>query len=180
ETGLYWWASNQGEVSEYIESYQSIWIPFDGFAPAKQSDLTELLFNASRHANVRMQINKGLSGASEEVLARERDTSVHPAVRDAATIIIIATRQSGVFPSVPDHEPDYDAAKTAASGITAAMAVLRGAYPDAGSYGNECDYFQADWKNTLYGEHYDRLLAIKRAVDPTNLFRVHHGVGSDA
>ncbi|MEM8855552.1 MAG: FAD-binding protein, partial [Pseudomonadota bacterium] len=105
ETGLYWWASNQGEVSEYIESYQSIWIPFGGFAPAKQGDLTELLFNASRHANVRMQINKGLSGASEEVLARERDTSVHPAVRDAATIIIIATRQSGVFPSVPDHEP---------------------------------------------------------------------------
>ncbi|XWN29013.1 MAG: FAD-binding protein [Devosia sp.] len=180
EPGIYWWTSNQGEVSEYIESYQSIWLPFDDFAPDKQEDLSDLLFKASRHANVRLQINKGLSGASKEVLARERETSVHPAVRDAAAIIIIATRQPGVFPGVPNHEPDYAAAKTAADGTNAAMAILRAAYPEGGTYGNECDYFQADWKHTLYGEHYDRLLAIKRKVDPTNLLRVHHGVGSDA
>ena len=36
-----------------------------------------------------------------------------------------------------------------------------------------------DWHASFYGVHYDRLLEIKRRYDPGNLFKVHHGVGSD-
>jgi FAD/FMN-containing dehydrogenase len=59
------------------------------------------------------------------------------------------------------------------------MAVLREATPDAGSYVNETDYFEPDWQRAFWGEHYPRLLEIKRRYDPTNLFTCHHCVGSE-
>ena len=59
------------------------------------------------------------------------------------------------------------------------MQILRDATPGGGSYMNEADYFEPDWQRSFYGVNYDRLLDIKRAYDPTNLFRVHHGVGSE-
>jgi len=36
-----------------------------------------------------------------------------------------------------------------------------------------------DWQRTFWGDNYVRLLEIKRTYDPGNLFRVHHGVGSE-
>ena len=57
--------------------------------------------------------------------------------------------------------------------------LLGQATPGGGTYMNEADYFEPDWQQSFYGVHYDRLLAIKRRYDPTNLFKVHHGVGSE-
>jgi FAD/FMN-containing dehydrogenase len=51
--------------------------------------------------------------------------------------------------------------------------------PGAGSYVNETDYFQADWQRAFWGPNYPRLLRVKRRYDPTGLFTVHHGVGSE-
>ena len=58
------------------------------------------------------------------------------------------------------------------------MAPIRAATPGGASYVNEGDFFEPNWREEFWGPHYPRLLAIKRRVDPTNLFRVHHGVGS--
>ncbi|MEO1103082.1 MAG: FAD-binding protein [Pseudomonadota bacterium] len=177
---LYWWEVNKGEIAEFINSYQSRWVPADRFAPENADGLAQVLFEASRHTPMRLQINKGLAGAPEEVLARERETSLNPAAIEAATIIIFASRQPQRFPGVAGHEPDMDAGRAEAAKIDAAAEVLKEAFPEGGVYGNECDYFISDWKNEIYGTHYDRLLAIKQRYDPQNLFRVHHGVGSDA
>ena len=56
---------------------------------------------------------------------------------------------------------------------------LRAAAPDSGAYVNECDYFQSDWQQRLWGPNYPRLRAIKDRYDPAGLFFVHNGVGSE-
>jgi FAD/FMN-containing dehydrogenase len=38
---------------------------------------------------------------------------------------------------------------------------------------------RADWQRSFWGVNYARLLAIKKKVDPDNLFRVHHDIGSE-
>jgi hypothetical protein len=139
-----------------------------------------MLFDASRHARVAMHFNKGLSGAPADVLAREEETSINPLVRDAATLVIIASKQAPIFPGIAGHEPDLAKGRAATAEISAAMKILRDATPGGGTYANEADYFEPDWQTSFYGVHYDRLLDIKRKYDPGNLLRVHHGVGSEA
>jgi len=56
---------------------------------------------------------------------------------------------------------------------------LREVSPAGGSYGNEADIAEPDWQNAFWGKNYPRLLKIKQQVDPTGLFYVHHGVGSE-
>ena len=74
---------------------------------------------------------------------------------------------------------DRRIAKTAADMITRAMKIIRDATPGSGAYSNEADYFEPDWQRSFWGVNYARLLAIKKKVDPDNLFRVHHGIGSE-
>jgi hypothetical protein len=52
--------------------------------------------------------------------------------------------------------------------------------PEGGSYVAESDYFLRDWRKAYWGSNYPRLLAIKKKYDPSGLFFVHHGVGSEA
>ena len=59
------------------------------------------------------------------------------------------------------------------------MAPIRSLAPVAGSYVNETDYFEENWQNSFWGDNYGRLLAVKRRYDPDNVFRVHHGVGTE-
>ena len=66
-----------------------------------------------------------------------------------------------------------------AARIGEAMKIIREATPGSGAYVNEADYFEPDWQRSFWGVNYPRLLAIKKRVDPDNLFRVHHGIGSD-
>ena len=41
------------------------------------------------------------------------------------------------------------------------------------------DRYEPDWQNAFWGSKYGRLLAIKRRVDPTNLFVCNRCVGTD-
>ena len=175
--GQFWWTSNQGEVSQFIFSYLSRWIPLKMFTDTPD-DLAETLFDASRLARVTLHINKGLAGASEEVLARERNTSINPACLDAAAFATIGSQQPAAYPGVAGHEPDLEAGRRAAEPTNTAIRIIRDATPGAGTYSNEADYFEPDWQQAFWGTNYGRLLEIKRKVDPHNLFRVHHGVGS--
>ena len=72
-----------------------------------------------------------------------------------------------------------DEAVIGSENIVAAMAFIRAATPGGSSYVNEGNFFEPNWKQEFWGPNYERLLRIKRDYDPTNLFRVHHGVGSD-
>jgi hypothetical protein len=69
---------------------------------------------ASRILPFQLHLNKALSGAAPGAVARDRGTSINPAVFDAAALALVASWQQYAFPGVPGHEPDAeDAARGA-------------------------------------------------------------------
>jgi len=50
---------------------------------------------------------------------------------------------------------------------------------DSGSYLNEGSLYELDFKKSYFGTHYDKLELIKNKYDPSSLFVVASGVGSD-
>ncbi|PVG02323.1 FAD-binding domain-containing protein [Serendipita vermifera] len=47
--------------------------------------------------------------------------------------------------------------------------------PEAGAYVNE--YNEPNWKETFWGSNYNRLVGIKRSIDPAGIFTCYHCVG---
>ena len=43
----------------------------------------------------------------------------------------------------------------------------------------ESSFFEREWQRAYWGPNYPKLLEIKKKYDPTGLFFVHHGVGSE-
>jgi hypothetical protein len=103
---------------------------------------------------------------------------MNPAVLDSFALAIAADLEQAVYPGIPDHEPDTAKGRQQAALVAAAMAPLKALRRQPASYFNETDYFQADWQEAFWGDHYPRLLQVKNAYDPRRLFFVHHGVGS--
>jgi len=124
---------------------------------------------------VAFHFNKGLAGASPDVLAASRETAMNPQVLDAFALAIIA---GGGPSSYPGADPGFDLARgrSDAEAIARSMQALRQAAPEAGSYLSECDYHLQGWRSAAWGAHWPRLAAVKRQVDPDGLFLVHHGV----
>ncbi|KAI3321641.1 FAD-binding domain-containing protein [Xylariaceae sp. AK1471] len=56
---------------------------------------------------------------------------------------------------------------------------LRQLAPDMGAYVNENNPGEPDWQHTFWGENYERLLQIKREVDPEDVLWCHPCVGND-
>ena len=52
--------------------------------------------------------------------------------------------------------------------------------PDSGSYINEANPFNSNFKRDFYGGNYEELLRIKEKYDPTASLFVHAGVDSHA
>jgi FAD/FMN-containing dehydrogenase len=175
--GRFWNAANQQEVSWYLHAYQSHWLPRRLLDTPDA--LAGILFRASRPGGIRLDFNKALSGAAASALARDRATAVNPAVFEAAALVICVSGQECAYPGVPGHEPDLKLAEASRQRVSEVMDIIRAAAPGAGSYVNETDYHQPDWQRSFWGGNYARLLQIKHAYDPGNLFRVHHGVGSE-
>jgi hypothetical protein len=50
---------------------------------------------------------------------------------------------------------------------------------DGGTYINEANPYEPDWKNAFWGPNYDKLLEIKKRVDPKNLMVCNRCVGTD-
>lgn len=174
----FWWASNQGEVSQYLHAYQSRWLPARLLTEAPD-DLADALLEATRHWRVGLHFNKALFGAAREAVARDRATALHRGAFDAAALVISASAEPLAFPGVPGHEPDLGLASRRARSVTAAMAPIRAVAPGAGTYVNEADYFEEDWRDTFWGDNYARLVAVKQRYDPDGLFRAHHCVGDE-
>jgi FAD/FMN-containing dehydrogenase len=174
----FWWASNQGEVSQYLHAYQSRWLPAPLLSDAPE-ELAESLFQGAQRWPLSLHFNKALFGASSAAVARDRTTAINPAVFEAAALVLTASSQLDAYPRVAGHGPDLDLAAERAARVTAAMAPIRAITPNAGSYVNETDYFEEDWQESFWGDNYERLLSVKRRYDPDNLFCVHHGVGSE-
>ena len=178
-TNNLWWANNQDELGTYWYGYESTWMPQTLLRQDRQKDFAAAVFAASRHWTVGFHFNKGLAGSPPEAIAAARDTATNPAVLEAFALVIIAGGGDPVYPGVPGHAPNETEAKDHARRIHLAMAELRKLVPSPGSYVSEGNYFEPGFQRAFWGPNYKRLQAIKRKYDPSGLFFVHHGVGSE-
>ena len=60
-----------------------------------------------------------------------------------------------------------------------AMDELLKVVTNPGSYVAESNFFERAWRRSFWGSNYSRLVAVKHEYDPSGLFFVHHGVGSE-
>jgi len=178
ETNVFW-PGDHGQAGQVLHGYGSTWLPAALLQPAQRPALVDALVAAAKHWGLGIHFNKGLAGASPEVIAAARDTAMNPAVLDAFALVISAALEQPAYPGVPGHEPDVASARQRRQAVAQTMAELRKLVPNAGSYVGEGDYFEADWQRAHWGENYARLAAVKAIVDPDDLFIVHHGVGSE-
>jgi FAD/FMN-containing dehydrogenase len=175
----FYWTANRAEAGHVIYGYESLWLPKQLLEPPRQRALADALFAASRHWTVELHFQKGLAGAPAEVIAAAIDTPINPAVAEAFMLAIIASEGPPAFPGLPGHEPRVRSARQDAARIRQAMAELRKVAPQGGSYVAESDYFERDWQTAYWGANYARLRAVKKQYDPSGLFFVRHGVGSE-
>jgi FAD/FMN-containing dehydrogenase len=176
--GYFWWKGNASEVAAYWGGYDGRGVPFSMTQGANAAVLAQALFDASRTSLILWQTNKALYGEHPEAKARDRSTSINPAVFDNVAFITIGAWKQGKYPGVAGHEPVPAESQAQFDGVMSASAILRAVTEKGGSYSNEGNYFEEDWRQQFWGSNYPRLLRIKRRYDPTNLFRVHKGVGS--
>ena len=106
---------------------------------------------------------------------------MHPGSNNAAALVtlnsFVGAGSHGWHPAINGSLPSY--ANLIAEAVEQAGGILREAFPHAGAYANEADYFEPDWTSSFWGENYPRLLEIKRRVDPKGLLYCHHCVGSE-
>lgn len=176
--GYFWWNGNASEVAAYWGGYDGRGVPYSMTQGANSAVLAKALFTASRTSLILWQTNKALYGEHPEAKARDLTTSINPAVFDNVAFITIGAWKQGKYPGVAGHEPDPNESRAQFDGVMSASAVLRTVTEEGGSYSNEGNYFERDWRRQFWGGNYPRLLRVKRKYDPTNLFRVHKGVGS--
>lgn len=174
-----WWQGDSGQVGAFLHGFDSLWLPAALLRPARQAELTEALFAASRHTEVQLHFNKGIAGASAETIAATRETATNPAVLDAFALALMAGGEAPAYPGMPHSAIDKAAARKDADSVAAAAAELRKLVPDAGSYVSESNYFNRRWQTAYWGRNYRRLRAVKAKYDPDGLFFGHNGVGSE-
>ena len=175
----FFWAGNQEEAGQVIHCYKSAWLPASLLERDQQARLADALFAGSRHWGVALHFNKGLAGASAEDIAAAKDIATNPAVLDAFALAIIASLGPPAFPGIHGHEPNVAAARRHSREIDSAMNELLKVVSHSGSYVSESDFFERSWQQSFWGSNYPRLAAVKKKYDPTGLFFVHHGVGSE-
>lgn len=174
-----WWKGDGGQVAWFIWGFESLWLPASLLKDDSQERLAGALFESSRHAGVELHFNKGLAGAPPDAVAAARDTAMNPAVLTAFALAISADGQGPAYPGIPGHEPDGAAGRKSAHGINQCMNALRAIAPDGGAYVSESNFFENDWQHSYWGSNYPRLAATKKKYDPSGLFFVHNGVGSE-
>jgi Berberine and berberine like len=177
--GNLFWAGNLAETGQFLHGYESVWLPASLLRKDRQKRLADALFTASRHWRFSLHFNKGLGGAPAEEVAAAKDTAMNPAVLDAFALVISSSAGPPAYPGVAGHNPDANLARDQAGKIANAIDELRQLAPHPGSYVSEGNFFDRDWRRSFWGPNYPRLAAVKRKYDPSGLFIVHHGVGSE-
>jgi len=174
-----WWQGDQDQVGAYLHGYDSLWLPASLLKESVQPRLAQALFAASRHKEVGLHFNKGLAFAAPEAIQASLDTAMNPGVTEAFALAIIADGERPSYPGMKRPPMDLEAARNDARAIDQATQELRDVAPEAGSYLSESNYFNNNWRQAYFGDHYPKLQAIKKKYDPDGLFFVHNGVGSE-
>ncbi len=176
----FYWASDAGQVGQVLYGYASTWLSKQLLEPASLSKLCDALVLAAQSWPVTLHCNKGIAGAAPDAVSWTKDTAMNPAVLDAFALAISGANAPPAYPGIAGHEPDLTVADQEAQRLHIAMAPLVALSAQPASYLSETDYSQSDWQTAFWGRNYGRLKRIKERYDPTGLFFVHHGVGSEA
>jgi hypothetical protein len=99
-------------------------------------------------------------------------------VLNAFALAIVADGAGG-YPGIRGHEPDVEAAGKSRAQVHRCMNELRAVGPRSGAYVSESNFFEEDWQHSYWGSNWARLTLVKKKYDPTGLFFVHNGVGSE-
>jgi hypothetical protein len=174
------WAGDHGQVGWFLHGYGSAWMPASLLEDHVRPRLVDALFDASRVWEFALHFNKGLAGAPDEELAAARDTATNPDVLGAFALAMCGADGTPAFAGMPGPGADLPKARREAASVGKAMEQLLKVAPHAGSYVSESNYFEPAWQTSFWGSNYPRLAAVKRKYDPSGLFFVHHGVGSEA
>jgi FAD/FMN-containing dehydrogenases len=174
-----WWKGDADQVGFFITGFDSIWLPSSLLEKREQARLAEALFASSRINAVEVHFNKGLAGASAEVVSAAKQTATNPLVANAFALVIIANADKPAYPDLPGATISRENARRDAQAVDRAIAELRKLVPHSGSYVSESNYFNHSWQEAFWGANYPRLQAVKAKYDPNGLFFVHHGVGSE-
>lgn len=174
-----WWNGDGGQVGWVVYGLESLWMPASLLQDDSQERLANALFAASRHSGVGLHFNKGLAGAPPEAIEAARDTAMNPSVLSAFALAIVADGQGPAYPGIPNHEPDLARGRKAAERVHQCMSELQAIAPDGGAYVSESNFFEKGWQRSYWGSNSARLAEIKRKYDPTGLFFVHNGIGSE-
>ncbi len=154
-SGAYWWHEDGEQVGAYWLGYQSIWLAASLLDAGNRDRLAEAWFAASRHWPVAFHFNKGLAGAPPDTIAASRDTATNPQVLSAFALAIITSSAEPAYPG--QTLPAMKNARAEANAIAKAMNELRKVAPDAGTYVNECDFHQENWRQEFWGSNAWRL-----------------------
>ena len=173
-----WWTGDGGQVAWTIYGFESLWLPASLLEAGSQERLANALFAGSRYEMIELHFNKGIGGGPPQAVEATRDTATNPAVLSAFALAIVADGEGG-YPGVRGHEPDVAAARKAREQVHRCMNELRAVAPRGGAYVSESNFFEDDWQHSYWGSNYARLASVKKKYDPTELFFVHNGVGSE-
>jgi hypothetical protein len=94
-----------------------------------------------------------------------------------AFVLTIVGDAGGGYTGVRGHEPDVE--RKSRQEIHKCVNELRAIVPRDGAYVSESKLFQENWQQAYWGSNYARLALVKKKYDPTGLFFVHNGVGSE-
>jgi hypothetical protein len=155
-------------------------LPESLFQKDQIAALAQAVLDGSQHHRCEFHFNKGLAGAPEEVRRTLRETTAIPvAASEAFCLLQIASNMANVRPGVKGHDPDPAVLRQRADAVNRAYAPFRALVSEPRTYQAQMSYHEPNWQQVCWGEHYERLLNIKRRYDPENLFFAHHCVGSE-
>lgn len=112
------------------------------------------------------------SAGSYQAPYKAASNAVLPAWRSAIMQMQLITNWNSTAPW-----SDMEAAQRRMTEVF--MPQIEAITPGSGSYMNEADFRQPNWQQTFFGSNYQRLLQIKKKWDPSSLFYVLKGVGSE-
>ncbi|KAF2204847.1 FAD binding domain-containing protein [Delitschia confertaspora ATCC 74209] len=169
--------------TSFKSAYDATFAPQDQFIggalniPGNRILPQENWANASIRADTLSAIKKAVSNGVGLMMYHQTPAnppkilnSVNPAFRTEASQII------AIGMPVATDEQLGEAARHQTDDM---MKPLRDVSPGGGAYGNEAEVNEPNWQQAFWGENYPRLLQLKKKWDPTGLFYVHHGVGSE-
>jgi hypothetical protein len=160
-----------GTINYRVGGYTSI--PGNRILPAanwEDAALSTTTFESVKHA-VDNSLRIGLYHQAPANPAKIIN-SVNPALRNEAAMLI------AIDPVAANSTPAQLA--VGSKHLTdVVLGPIRDVTQGGGAYANEADIAEPDWQQAFWGSNYARLLTVKEKWDPTELFYVHHGIGSE-